>query len=194
MVVREVPEVDPIVVVWSVALLAKPQVVPVPAPHCTATFEPALVPPTVTVPPVPWSSWIAVEPVPPLISAVELPTTEPILTRLVPVPVGVPVAILTVLPPATVVGSVAMLIVSTKPLPVPVVLPMLIFRAAAGLILPSPMVVTRVLLPRASDAVPAVPEPDKMFTAVVAAVAPFSILTVSPAVDWPRMMVLVLLV
>jgi len=101
---------------------------------------------------------------------------------------------LTVFPPATVVGFVAILMVSTKPLAVPVLLPMLIVRAAAGLILPRPIVVTRVLLPRARVAVPAVPTPDKILTVVEAAVAALAMLIVSPAVDWPKVRALVLAV
>lgn len=65
MVVNEVPVVEPTVVVWSVALLAKAQLVEVPAPHWTSTVEAAPVPPIVTAPPVPWVIWMAEAPVPP---------------------------------------------------------------------------------------------------------------------------------
>jgi len=112
----------------------------------------------------------------------------------VPAPVGVPLAILTVLPAATVVALVAMLMVSTKPFAVPVLFPIAIVRAVAGLMLPNEMAVTRVLLPMLSVAIPAVPTPDKILTAEVAAVAPFAMLIVSPAVDWPKVIELVLVV
>lgn len=98
------------------------------------------------------------------------------------------------MPPATVVALVAMLIVSTTPLAVPVVLPIAIVRAAAGFMLPNEILLTRVLLPSDKDAVPAVPTPDKMLTEVAAAVAEFSMLIVSPAVDWPNVSELVLVV
>jgi len=137
---------------------------------------------------------MALEPVPPWIRVVEALATEPMVTRFVPEPVGVPSAIWTVLPPATVVGLVAMLMVSTAALAVPEEFPILIVRAAAGLTLPSPMVVTRVLLPKARVAIPAEPDPDKIFTVVAAAVLAFAMLMVSPAVDCPKVRELVLLV
>ena len=106
------------------------------------------------------------------------------LTRFVPAPVGVPFAMFTVLPPATVVGLVAMLIVSMTPLPVPVVLPMAMVRAAAGLLLPSEIAVTRLLLPRLNVAVPPLPLPESIPTAVVPLdVLPLAILIFSPFND-----------
>lgn len=137
---------------------------------------------------------MALAPVPPWIMVVEALANEPMVTRLVPEPVGVPLAILTVLPPATVVGLVAIFIVSTKALAVPVLLPMLIVRAAAGLMLPKEMPVTRELLPRLSVAIPAVPTPDNILTVVAAAVAVLAMLIVSPAVELPKVNALVLLV
>ena len=158
-----------------------------PAPHCTVTVDPVLGEPIVIPPPVPWIIEIPVVPVPPLIVVSELPTKEPMFTRFVPAPVGVPFAIFTVLPPATVVGLVAMLIVSITPLPVPVVLPIAIVRAAAGLLLPSEMLVTRLLLPRLSVAVPPLPLPESIPTVVVPLeVLPLAILIVSPLRDWPK--------
>ena len=159
----------------------------VPAPQLTVTVEAVFAEPMVMPPPVPWTIEMPVEPVPPLIVVNELPTSEPIVTRFVPEPVGVPSAMCTVLPPATVVGLVAMLIVSTKPLPVPVVLPMAIVRAAAGLLLPSDIAVTRLLLPRLNVAVPPLPLPERIPTVVVPLlVLPLAMLMVSPLSDWPK--------
>jgi hypothetical protein len=133
-------------------------------------------------------------PVPPWMMVVDAFVVEPIVTRLVPEPVGVPVAILTVSPPATEVAPVAMLTVSVKAGVLPLPAPMVIVRFAAGATLPRSIVVTRVLLPRASVATPPVPPPERMFTAVAPVVAPFSIFIVSPpaAVDCPSVIALVL--
>ena len=97
-VVREVPLVEPKVVLWSVALLAKPQVVL--EPHCTFTVEAAPVVPIVIVPPKPWLSWMALLTLPPwmrvTVFAVVFPTvtaSEPALPmsgRKVLVPVLAP--------------------------------------------------------------------------------------------------------
>ncbi len=55
---------------------------------------------------------------------------------------------------------------------------MVIVLAAAGAILAIPIVVTRVLLPKAITPAPAVPIPDMIFNVVLAADAPFAILIV----------------
>jgi len=176
------------------ALTPKPQVVPTPAPQLTVTVELEFWEPIEMLPPDPWVSWMPLPLVPPRMIVVDALAVEPIVTRLVPAPVGVPLAMLTVLPPATVVALVAMLIVSITVLPVPVLLPRLIVRAAAGSTLPRLMPVTRVLLPRFKVAIPAVPPPERMLTLVVAAVAALAMLIVSPKVDWPKVSELVLLV
>lgn len=167
-------------------MVPNPQADDVPAPHCTVTVEPVFALPMIIPAPVAWVNWIALLPVPPWIIVVDALAVEPIVTIFVPTPVGVPLAILTVLPPATVVGLVAILIVSINPFATPVALPMLIVRAAAALMLPRLILVTRVLLPKLRVAIPAVPTPERILTVVAAAVAPLEMLIVSPAVDWPN--------
>ena len=81
-VVAEVPVVEPKIVLWSVAFVPRLQVV-VPDPQLRFTIEPAPVAPSVNVPPVPCTIWIAVVPVPPLISVVELALVLPMFWMLV---------------------------------------------------------------------------------------------------------------